>query len=637
MTVRIPVLPRRGRRIALVASGLTAVLVTPFAVSRGGPADAAVIGGAATLQDSVTVTYHKAKHEDIGDVHVIAYNDFHGNLEPATLNIYGHFAGGAAFLAKAVKDKQATYGRSAVTVMAGDGIGAAPLASQLFKNEPAIIAMNLMHTQYASVGNHEFDQGRAELLRIQNGGCPAAGCTAAPYTIEDDGSLNTTDEYPGATFQYLSANVVDSATGKTLFPASAIQELKASNGEDVRVGIIGDVLKDTPTIVTPSGVAGLDFQSEIDAANKAAAALKKRGVRTIVLVIHQGGSQTFAPAPVTAPDGCQGNLTGSPIETIAAGLDPSIGVVVSGHTHQEYRCTLTLGGTTRLITSASSFGRVLTDITLTVDTRKGRLVTSTASNSIVDNALNPTRDPVTGKANVRIPDPSKEDPTVKAVVAQYVAAAAPLANKVVGKVTGDLTRNDPNATGETTLGDVIADSQLAATAPAAFGGAQIAFMNPGGIRSDIIANFQAGTEAPGEVTYGEAFTVQPFGNSLVTKTMTGAQIRLLLEQQFVGCGGQSTKRILQISAGFAYQQNAAAAVCANHIGTITLNGVTVNPADAFRVTMNSFLATGGDGFTQFNNGTGPLGGAQDIDAFTTYLGANAAGIDPPALTRVTPF
>ena len=625
----------RTVRLALVASGLAAVLAAPFAVTGGGVANAAVIGGASSLDDEVHVRYHERGNDKVGDVHLLAFNDFHGNLEPATLNIYGHFAGGAAYLGKALKDKQAGYGEQSLTVMAGDGIGAAPLVSQLFANEPAIEAMNLMHVDFASVGNHEFDKGRAELLRIQNGGCPASGCTAAPYTVERHGKVSTTDTYPGASFQYLSANVVDIASGKTLFPAYGVKELETSTGEDVEVGIIGEVLQATPTIVTPSGVAGLDFRSEIDGANLAAKALKKRGVKTIVLVIHQGGSQTFAN-PVTQPDGCQGNLAGSPIETIAAGLDPSIGVVVSGHTHQEYRCTLTLGGTSRLITSASSFGRIITDITLTVNERSGQLMAASATNSIVDNALNPTRDPITGKSNVRQPDPSKEDPTIRAVVSQYVVAAAPLANQVIGRITADLTRTDTNGTGETTLGDVIADAQLASTAPAGFGDAKIAFMNPGGVRADIVANFQAGTEAPGEVTYGEAFTVQPFGNSLVTKTMTGAQIRSLLEQQFPACGGQTTKRILQISTGFAYEQRAAAnTACADRVGAITLNGVALGAADTVRVTMNNFLATGGDGFTVFNQGTNDLGGAQDIDSFIAYLAANPAGIAPPALTRIT--
>jgi 5'-nucleotidase len=615
---------------------VAAAVATPFAVGSGGVASGAVIGGASSLTDRVEVSYAPSGKDRVGDVHLLAFNDFHGNLEPGTLNLYGRFAGGAAYLAKAVKDKQQAYRDETVTVMAGDGIGAAPLVSQLFLNEPAIVSMNLMGVDYASVGNHEFDKGRDELLRMQQGGCPSGGCTAAPYTESDDGQVSTTDEFPGASFQYLSANVVDKVTGKTLFPAYGIKKVEASNGRKVKVGIIGEVLKDTPTIVTPSGVAGLDFQSEIDAANRAVADLKRRGVNTIVLVIHQGGSQTSAPA-VVAPNSCQGNLAGSPIETIATGLDPAIGVIVSGHTHQEYRCTLSLGKTTRLITSASSFGRVLTDINLTVNTRTGGLVSAAATNSIVENALNPTKDPVTGTANKRIPDPSKEDATVKIVVDQYVAAVAPLANRVIGKITGDLTRTDSAGTGETTLGDVIADSQLEATKPANLGAAQVAFMNPGGVRADLIANFQAGGEAAGEVTYGEAFTVQPFGNSLVTKTMTGAQIRTLLEQQFVGCGSQTVKRILQISAGLNYRQNAAASACADHIGVITVAGVVLNQTDSVRVTMNNFLATGGDGFTTFNEGTNALGGAQDIDAFTDYLASNASGIAPPALNRISPI
>jgi 5'-nucleotidase len=615
---------------------IAAAVATPFAVGSSGVASGAVIGGASSLSEPVEVTYSKADKNRVGDVHLLAFNDFHGNLEPGSLNLYGRFAGGAAFLSKALKDKQAEYNHEAITVMAGDGIGAAPLVSQLFLNEPSIVSMNLMGVDFASVGNHEFDKGRDELLRMQQGGCPANGCTAAPYALQDDEAVSSTDEFPGASFQYLSANVVDKVTGKTLFPAYGIKKVEASNGKKVKIGIIGEVLKETPTIVTPSGVAGLDFQSEIEAANRAVKDLKRRGVNTIVLVIHQGGAQTFTPA-VVAPNNCQGNLAGSAIETISAGLDPAISVVVSGHTHQEYRCTLTQGGTTRLVTSAAAFGRVYTDINLSVNTRNGKLVTAAATNAIVENALNPTKDPVTGAANKRIPDPAKEDPIVKAVVDQYVTAVAPLANRVIGKITGDLTRADTNGTGETLLGDVVADAQLEATKGAAVGGAQVAFMNPGGVRADLLAAFQAGGEAAGEVTYGEAFTVQPFGNSLVTKTMTGAQIRALLEQQFVGCGGQTVKRILQISASLGYQQNAAATVCADHIGVITVAGVPLNPNDSVRVTMNNFLATGGDGFTTFNEGTDVLGGAQDIDAFTDYLAANAAGVTPPTLTRIGAF
>jgi 5'-nucleotidase len=309
-------------------------------------------------------------------------------------------------------------------------------------------------------------------------------------------------------------------------------------------------------------------------------------------------------------------------------------VIVSAHTHAEYRCLITVNGVTRLITSASSFGRILSDITLTVNDQSGTLVAASASNTIIGNALN-----APGPNVVRVPDPSREDPAVDAVVDQYVEASAPLANQVIGRVAnnGDLTRTG-SPFGESTLGDVIADAQLIATTPPTLGGAQLAFMNPGGIRGDLIATaVSSGGEAIGEVTYGEAFTIQPFGNSLVTKTMTGDMIRRLLQQQFQGCGGTAPAagRILQISSTFSYEQAPAAAACEAKIGRMWVNGIEVQPTDSFRVTMNNFLASGGDGFTVFNEGTDALGGAQDIDAWVAYFQASEpTGIAVPALNRI---
>jgi 5'-nucleotidase len=597
------------------------VLVAPLATTTP-DADAVVISGARSLSDEVTVDYGHKPGRRTTDVHLLAFNDLHGNLEAGGSNIYGQFAGGAAYLAKAVKDRQATYGKKQATLVAGDNIGASPLANGLFFEEPITVASNLMRVDFASVGNHEFDKGRAELQRIQNGGCHADGCTAAPYALPNGG---TTDVYPGADFQYLSANVIVDATGRTLFPAFGTKRFKSDSGKKFEVGFIGEVLEATPTIVTPTGVAGLTFQDEADAANRAAAKLKRQGVDTQVLVIHEGGFQTTA-----ALNGCAGNLAGSAIADIAARLDPAIKVIVSAHTHAEYRCTITTGGVTRLITSASSFGRILTDITLTVDDKTGELVAASADNVVVGNALN-----TPGPGVVRIPDPSREDPRVQALVEQYVTAAAPLANRVIGSIQGDLTRT-ATPLGESTLGDVIADAQLAATRPDNLGGARLAFMNPGGIRADMrTGDISSGGEAPGEVTYGEAFTVQPFGNSLVTKTMTGAMLRSLLEQQFPGCGGQAVKRILQVSATFRYEQNPDAATCEARIGRMFVDGVEVTPTDSFRVTMNSFLASGGDGFSVFNQGTAPLGGAIDIDALVdAFTAAQPAGIPVPPLDRI---
>jgi 5'-nucleotidase len=620
----------RNRRVVVGLLAVAAVgtaLAAPLATSSR-PAGATTIGGARSLADQVSVQFRRPKDRTT-DVHLLAWNDFHGNLEAGGgLNIYGQFAGGAAWLAKAVHDKQAAYGNKQISVIAGDNIGASPLVDGLFFGEPSTIVTNLMNADFASVGNHEFDKGAAELLRIQQGGCRAdVGCTAAPYALSGGG---TSSVYPGADFQYLSANVVRNDNGRTLFPPYGTRTIKSDSGKKFQVGIIGEVLEATPTIVTPTGVAGLTFVDEADAANDAVAQLERRGVHTSVLVIHQGGFQQGA----ATLNGCAGNLAGSDIAAIAERLDPSIKVIVSAHTHAEYRCTITTpDGVTRLVTSASSFGRILTDLTLTIDDKSGELVAASAENSIVRNSSNAR----SSAADVPLLDLPKDE-RVAGAVQQYVTASAPLANQVIGKVSADIL-NTPNALGEIPSGDVIADSQLVATQPAPLGGAQIAFMNPGGIRGGATFGFlftPSGAEAPGEVTYGEAFTVQPFGNSLVTKTMTGSQIRDLLEQQFPGCGGQTTKRILQISAGFSYELDSAGADCASRIGAITLDGQPVpDDGTTYRVTMNNFLAFGGDGFTVFNQGTDALGGAQDIDALVAYFGSFLPGEVPtPPVNRI---
>jgi len=615
-------------QLALAAVALAVVLAAPLASPNRASADV-TIAGARSLSDQVSVSFdrlppgHTAKQ-----VHLLAFNDLHGTLDPMSQTQYGQFAGGAAFLAKKVTDLQAQYGAYQATIFAGDNIGASPLASALFHDEPTVVASNLMNVDFASVGNHEFDEGSAELLRMQNGGChPIDGCDAAPYALAGGGTTNT---FPGADFQYLSANVVVNTTGKTLFPPYAVKQFSSTDGKrKYKLGFIGETLEATPTIVTPAGVAGLTFLDEAEAANKAVAELADQGVKIPILVVHQGGFQS-APA---ALNGCGGNLAGSDIAEIAGRLDPSIKVIVSAHTHAEYRCTITAGGVTRLITSASSFGRILSDLTLTIDENNDKLLGVDANNILIRNATN-----TPGTGVVRSPDLSLADPGVQALVGQYVAAAAPLANQVIGRIQGDLTPAQ-NVRGESTIGDVIADAQLAATAPAGFGEAKLAFMNPGGIRGGVgfLVNGQvAGTEGPGEVTYGEAFTVQPFGNSLVTKTMTGDQIRSLLEQQYVGCGGQTTQRILQISVGFAWVRNASAPACADKVSGLALNGTPIDPAATYRVTMNNFLASGGDGFTVFNQGTNALGGAQDIDALVAYFGSFLPGAVPnPPMNRIT--
>jgi 5'-nucleotidase len=626
--------------LALAAIALGVVLGAPLASPNKASAGP-IISGARSLSDQVSVNFAAVPPgHDTSDVHILAFNDLHGTLDPGSQNLYGQFAGGAAYLAKAVKDKQALYGANEATVLAGDNIGASPLASALFHDEPITIASNLMHVDFGSVGNHEFDEGSAELLRMQNGGChPTDGCQAAPYTLANG---STTGVYPGADFKYLSANVINNATGQPLFPAYGVKQF-TEGPRKFKVGFIGEVLQATPTIVTPTGVAGLTFQDEADAANRAVAALADKGVKVPILVVHQGGFQSGA----AVLNGCAGNLAGSDIAAIADRLDPAIKVIVSAHTHAEYRCTYTSNGVTRLITSASSFGRVLSDLTLTIDNKNDKLVSVSANNILIRNALNAPAPP--GQPAVtRQPDPSLADGAVQAVVNQYVSASAPLANRVVGRIQGDLLRSGAGVSpfGEQALGDVIADAQYDATHAPALGGAAFAFMNPGGIRADMKRTDIAGSEAVGEVTYGEAFTVQPFGNTLVTKTMTGDMIRRVLQEQWrapspltgTPCNGgtaPSGGRVLQISSTFKYESDPNAATCEGKVGRMWVNGVEIQPGDTFRVTMNNFLATGGDGFIVFKEGTGDLGGAVDLDAFVAYLTSKEpTGVAVPALNRI---
>jgi 5'-nucleotidase len=592
---------RKYVSVALGIATLGVVGIVPLASTNGG----VTIAGAQTLSDPVRIG--KALVDGATtDIHVLGFNDLHGHIDGTTSgNQYGRYAGGAGALGKMILGLQRDYKGKTITVAAGDSIGATPLTSSLFEDEPTIMAKNFMNLDFASVGNHEFDRGQEHLLRMAQGGCPKSACLALTYPEQNNGRAKT---FPGAQFPYLASNV-KRKDGKPFLPAYGMKKINSSMGNELRFGVIGSVLRATPTIVTPGGIVGLEFLDEAEAANAAAKELVANGSKTNILVIHEGG---FQSAAASKPGDCVGSLKDSPIEKIAAKLDKSIRVIVSGHTHTEYRCVVTTNGVDRLITSASSFGRILSDITLTVDSVTGELVTASAVNMIVENSTNPN---TTAR---RVEDPSKIDPDIAAMAAYFTTAAAPKANRIIGKVSADMSNTTTAATGEILLGDVIADTQLEATKTT--GKAVIAFMNPGGIRAPgFVVNQISAGEQPGEITYAEAFTVQPFGNSLATKTLTGKQIRELLEQQFAGCRNQLTTRILQISAGFSYEQSAGAASCDAKIGKITLDGKDIDPAADYRVTMNSFLATGGDGFTVFNDGKDTIGGDLDIDALSAYF------------------
>ena len=530
------------------------------------------------------------------EVQVLGINDFHGNLEPpagSSGRIEGIDAGGAAYLASHVAALEATNPRNTVVVSAGDLVGASPLLSALFHDEPTVEAMNAIGLDINAVGNHEFDEGTDELVRLQEGGChPVDGC------LDGDG-------FAGADFEFLAANVVSEATGDPLFPAVSVQRFQAGT----KVAFIGMTLEGTPTIVTPEGVAGYDFLDEADTANEVVRRLERQGIDNVIVLLHEGGVTTGG-----GYNGCEG--IAGPIVDIVERLDDQVDAVISGHTHQAYNCVI--DGVP--VTSASSFGRLVTDMDLTIDRRTKEITSISVDNVIV------TRDV---EASGPITD----------LIGRYDALSAPLANRVIGSITADILRAQ-NAAGESALGDVIADSQLAATTPPELGGAQAAFMNPGGIRADLVYA-ASGDEGDGNVTYEEAFTVQPFGNSLVTLTLTGAQIDRMLEEQF--CGGNATApRVLQPSAGFTYTYAATAvgaADCATadavDAATIAIGGVPVDPAATYRITVNSFLATGGDNFPVLNEGTDRLGGAVDLDALEDYLTAAPGGVAPGPQDRIT--
>ena len=576
-------------------------------------------------------------------VKVMGLNDYHGTLEsPGTFGLTSAVpaasrpaVGGAEFLAAHVaslKKRNPLH----VVVGAGDSIGASPLISSLFFDEPAVETLNRIGLEFNAVGNHEFDKGPAELLRLQNGGCKTNAGVVDPNSCQG-AAVGTPVPFEGAKFKWLSANVIATATGKPLLPAYGV---KTFNG--VKVAFIGMTLKATPGIVTPSGVAGLEFRDEAQTVNALIPELRAQGIESIVVLVHEGGFQTGTLGDINA---CEGNLAGSAIAGIVRQLDNAVDLVVSGHTHSAYNCLLpNAAGRTISVTSASAFGRVLSDIDLTIDPATRDVTQAVATNRLV----------------VRNDPAIAFDAVVAKIVAGYKALVSPLANSVIGAITADLPNSRADGACNMPAGSLIADSQLVATQPASFGGAAIAFMNGGGVRSPgfTFASSPAG-EGNGNVTYGEAFTVQPFGNSLVTLSLTTQNLKDFLEEQFAGCLGQSltATRFALPSAGFKYTWDGAKA-CGARISNVTLRsgsgietlvdagGIVQNPAKSYRVTVNNFMADGGDGYSTLVKGTGRIGGAQDIDALTAFLadfkapkgpfalGANPLDAGTPRINRV---
>jgi len=536
------------------------------------------------------------------EVQILAINDFHGNLEPPNLTVPAADAlvpaGGAAYLASALKQVRTP---NSVTVAAGDLIGASPISSALFLDEPTIKALSLSGLELASVGNHEFDKGAAELKRMQNGGCekftPRQPCTIETFT--------------GAGFQYLAANVI-AQDGQTLFPGTAIKQVGG-----VRIGFIGMTLKETATLVSPSGVAGLNFIDEAATANALVPGLKAAGVNTIVLLIHQGASIQGRYDDPSCP-GLAGDIL-----PILTKLDPAIRLVVSGHTHNAYICRVPgPGGNSRLLTSAGKYGALVTDIRLTFD-RPGGVLTGEKGDFVIVQG-EAIRTPRLTAPLVPAHRTFPADPEVAALVARYREAASGAANRLVGHLAGPAMKGGDDV--ESQAAGLISDGMLFAARDPAHGNADFAMMNNGGARTDL------SPAVDGTVTFGQIFAMQPFANNVVTKSYTGAEIKAVLEQQFdSGRNSVTQPNLLTPSANFRFSYDKSKPA-GERIVAMTLNGKPIDPAKTYRVSVNNFLASGGDNFTLLAGGRDPVDAGLDLDATEAYLATNPL---VPTLGRIT--
>ncbi|MEV5808108.1 bifunctional metallophosphatase/5'-nucleotidase [Streptomyces parvulus] len=588
----------------------TGVLLAAATVVTAGALAAAALPASANADANRHGHGHGHGQSRYQDVQLLSFNDLHGNLEPpagssgrvtevqpdgTTKTID---AGGVEYLATHLREAR-KGNRYSVTAAGGDMVGASPLLSGLFHDEPAIEALNQLDLDVTSVGNHEFDEGAKELARLQKGGChPTEGC----YTDK---------RFKGADFPYLAANVLDEKTRKPILKPYWVWK---KNG--VKVGFIGVTLEGTPNIVSAEGVKGLSFKDEVETINKYAKELQRQGVKSIVALIHEGGfpASTSYNYDCDAPGA--GDGVSGPIVDIAKNITPQVDALVTGHTHNAYVCTIPdPAGKPRMVTSAASFGRLYTDTTLTYDRRTGDIARTSvkSANHVV------TRD---------VP----KAPDMTRLIDKWGTLAAPIGNRAVGHISADISRDGT----ESPLGDLIADAQLA------YGRSQdpetdLALMNPGGIRAPL-TYAASGAEGDGVVTYAEGFTVQPFANTVNLKDYTGAQLVQVLKEQVSG-PNEAAPKILQVSSGLTYTldltKTGADRVVAD---SVRLNGAPLDPSATYRVASNSFLAGGGDGFPTLNQGANELVGADDLAALEQYLTANSSAtdpIEPPAADRIT--
>ncbi len=510
------------------------------------------------------------------EINLVGLNDFHGHLDATKFEYTSaadsmprsHPAGGIDNVAAAVQAWR-KLDKDLLFVGAGDLVGASPAMSSMWADEPTIEALGMAGLLASSVGNHEFDKGRAELMRQQNGGC---------VSVRPDKACQFAPQFKGAAFSWLAANVLGTSTGKPFLPAYRVATVKG-----VKVGLIGAVLRDAASVVLASGIVGLSFVDEVEAINKVIPELRAQGVKVFVLMIHEGGQTS---EPFDKPDCTE--LQG-PIVGIVKRLDPAIRLIISGHTHKGFQCKVE----GRTVTQGEMGGHVLSRISMKVDPASGAVLDIKVRNVPVKAGEYPPHE------------------QVSAFLARTRALSKEALAKPLARIAARSIGRKPTPAGESALGDLIADGMLAASRSQ---GARIAFMNGGGMRQDldVAENLTA--------TVGQVQIVLPFGNTLVAMDMTGAQIRTLLEQQWIRANGAHAS-VLQVSDGFSYRWNPALPPGQRVVkGSLMLDGQPMDESKTYRIAANNFLAEGGDNFPIFKDAQNKIDTqVRDFDAVVEYL------------------
>jgi len=519
------------------------------------------------------------------ELNLVSINDFHGNLEASayklapestagtssagkdTIKAGGIDVLGGALAAFRKEDKDLLF------VGAGDMVGASPALSSMWADEPSIVAMNRMGLVASALGNHEFDQGSKELLRQQHGGCDSPRPSKA---------CQISRSFEGAGFSYLATNVIDQASGKNLVPGWRIVDVKG-----VKVGLIGAVLQDVASVAVGSAIKGLTFLDEADSINKVLPEMRAQGAQVFVVLIHEGGHTGEAFDKVNC-DGLEGPIVG-----IVKKLDPAIRLVLTGHSHKGYLCKVD----GRVVTQADAMGHLLSRIKMTVDASSGKVEDIQVRNVVM------------------APGAFAPDPQLAAYLQDVRARSQAGLAQPVAHIAAAVARKE-NDDGESALGGMIADAALAATRKQ---GAQIGFMNPGGIRKDLEVG------EGGVVSFGQAQAVLPFGNTLVVQDLRGAQLRELLEQQWKREGSRGY--MLQVSSSLSYQWDSTRPPGQRVLpGSVKVDGKPLEDGKTYRVVANNFLADGGDNFPALGGGTDRIDtGMRDLDALIAHLKQSSNG------------